>query len=86
MDRKEYLQLCQRVSTIPKGIMSVRENVPPELLVRHDNITYYPYAYELSYDNGQVKHKAILHDLKTNSITYAKLDRVTRLECDEDGK
>ena len=86
MDRKEYLQLCQKVSTIKKGNFDARDDVPPELLVKHDNITYYPYAYELSYDNGQVKHKAILHDLKTNSITYARLDRVMRLECDDDGR
>ena len=59
--------------------MGVIENVPPDLLVKCDNITYYPLAYELSYDNGQVKHKAILHDLKTNSITYARLDKVTKI-------
>ncbi len=52
MDRTEYLQLCQKVSTIKKGIFDVRENVPSDLLVRHNNITYYPYAYELSYDNN----------------------------------
>ena len=79
MDRKEYLQLCQKVSTIKKGKFDARENIPPELLVRHDNITYYPYAYELSYDKGKILHKAILHDLKTNSITYARLDKVTKI-------
>ena len=76
MDRTEYLQLCQKVSMLKSGICGIKQNVPPELLVKHNGIVYYPQAYELSFDNGKTQHKAILQDLKTNSITYADLGKV----------
>ena len=77
MDRAEYLQMCQKVSML-KSLYGIKRNVPQELLVKHNDIVYYPQAYELSFDNGATKHKAILHDLKTNSITYAELGKVTK--------
>lgn len=80
MDRTDYLQLCQKVSMLKGGLHDVKENVPSELLVRHKDVVYYPQAYELSYDNGKIQHKAILHDLKTNSITYADLGKVVKYD------
>lgn len=80
MDRKLYLELCQRVSVLKSGICGIKENVPDELKVIHNGIEYYPISYELSFDNGKPTHKAILHDLKANSITNADLGKVTKYE------
>lgn len=78
MNRDEYLKMCQKVSIFKNGICGIKQNVPDELKVIHKGIAYYPVAYELSFENGQTIHKAILHDLKSSSITYAKLERVEK--------
>ena len=81
MDRKLYLELCQKVSVLKDGICGIKENVPNELIVVYNGIKYYPVAYELSFDDkGSVRHTAILHDLKSNSITNADLGRVEKNE------
>ena len=81
MDRKLYLELCQKVSVLKNGVCGIKENVPDELMVVYNGINYYPVAYELSFDNkGNVIHKAILHDLYANAITHAKLERVAKYE------
>ena len=81
MQRTEYLELCQKVSVLKNGICGIKENVPDELMVVYNGIKYYPVAYELSFDEkGNVIHKAILHDLKANGITYADLGRVKKYE------
>lgn len=72
--------MCQKVSTLKRGLCGMIENAPPDLLVRHNGVVYYPQAYELSFDNGIAQHKAILHDLKANSITYADLGKVEKNE------
>ena len=81
MDRKLYIELCQKVSVLKNGICGIKENVPNELMVVYNGIKYYPVAYELSFDDkGNVIHKAILHDLMANSITYTDLERVQKYE------
>lgn len=80
MERNIFLQMCQKVSMLKSGICGIKENVPNELKVIHNGIEYYPISYELSFDNGQPTHTAILHDLKANSITNANLERVTKYE------
>ena len=80
IERTLFLQMCQRVSMLKNGICGIKENVPDELKVIHNGIVYYPVAYELSFDKGQTVHKAILHDLKANSITYADLGKVKKYE------
>lgn len=80
MDRKLYLELSQKVSVLKNGICGIKENVPDELKVIHNGIEYYPISYELSFNNGKPTHTAILHDLHTNSITNASLERVTKYE------
>ena len=81
MQRTEYLELCQKVSVLKNGICGIKENVPNELEVIYNGIAYYPVSYELSFDDkGNVRHTAILHDLKANSITNADLGRVTKYE------
>lgn len=79
MDRKLYLELCQKVSVLKNGICGIKENVPDELTVVYNGIKYYPTAYELSFDDkGNVRHTVILHDMKANSVTHADLQRVSR--------
>ena len=80
MDRKLYLELCQKVSVLKNGICGIKENVPDELKVIHNGIEYYPTAYELSFDKGQPVHTAILHDLKANSIMNADLRNVKNIK------
>ena len=80
MDRKLYIELCQKVSMLKSGICGVKENVPDELKVVHNGIVYYPVAYELSFNNGETQHTAILHDLKANAITHADLRRVDKFK------
>lgn len=79
MDRKLYIELCQKVSVLKNGICGIKENVPDELTVVYNGIKYYPAAYELSFDDkGNVRHTVILHDMKANSVTHADLQRVSR--------
>ena len=81
MQRTEYLELCQKVSVLKNGICGIKGNVPNELMVVYNGITYYPVSYELSFDDkGNVIHKTILHDLYANAVTYADLERVTKYE------
>lgn len=80
MDRTEFLQMCQKISMLKNGICGVKENVPDELKVVHNGIVYYPVAYELSFNNGETQHTAILHDLKSNAITHADLVRVDKFK------
>lgn len=78
MDRTEFLEICQKVSVLKDGICKIKQNVPDEFKVVYNDIVYYPVAYELSFENGQPLHKSILHALNTNSVIYAKLERVEK--------
>ena len=80
MDRKLYVELCQKVSMLKSEICGIKENVPDELKVIYNGIAYYPVSYELSFDNGKPTHTAILHDLYANSRTEADLERVEKHE------
>lgn len=81
MDRKLYLELCQKVSVLKNGVCGIKENVPDELMVVYNGINYYPVAYELSFDDkGNARHTAILHDLNANSIINADLRKVKKEE------
>ena len=65
MERKLYLELCQRQAT--KG----------SVLVEYDGAVYHPYAYELKFQSdGKIKHTAILKEPKANSLVYCKLEDV----------
>lgn len=81
MQRDIFLKMCQKVSALKSGICGIKENVPNELIVVYNGIKYYPVAYELSFDDkGNVRHTSILHDLHTNSITNANLEKVIKHE------
>lgn len=77
MDRNEYLALCKKCSEFKPGPGGIKNGIPKELRVIFGEVEYYPEAYELSFYNGErVIHTAILHDLKANSITRARLEMV----------
>ncbi len=81
IDRKTYLEMCQKCAMLPDGIMGIKQNVPKELRVVHNEIEYYPFGYTICFDdNGSPIHCAILHDLKANSITNAPLEKVQTLD------
>ena len=72
--------VVESLATLLPAVMQ-KENVPNELMVVYNGITYYPVSYELSFDDkGNVIHKAILHDLYANAVKYADLERVTKYE------
>ena len=78
MDRKEFLQICQRVSVLPETTMHVKTAIPPELTVLYEGIQFYPVGYEMTYKQGISQHTAILHDMKVNNIVKVKLERVKK--------
>lgn len=79
MDRTEFLEMCQRVAVLPDGIGGVK-NIPPELRLNYNGITFYPIGYKLSFTkDGKPSHTAILHDLKANSILECDLLKVEKV-------
>lgn len=65
MDRKEYLELCQKHA------------IGRQVVVVYKQHEYYPFKYELGFDkNGQTVHTAILKDLKANSLLYCRLEDI----------
>lgn len=78
MDRKEFLQICQRVSVLLETTMHIKTAIPPELTVLYEGIQFYPVGYEMSFKQGISQHTAILHDMKSNNIVKVKLERVER--------
>lgn len=68
MERKRYLELCQRYA------------VGEDIRVKYKETEYRPCRYELGFDSsGNSIHTAILKDLKTNSLLYCGLEDVK--EC-----
>ena len=78
MDRKEFLQICQRVSVLPETTMHIKTAIPPELTVFYEGIQFYPVGYEMTFKQGISQHTAILHDMKAHSISYVDLSRVEK--------
>jgi hypothetical protein len=68
---------------LPKGVQGIRINIPSELLVKCDTINYYPVGYKIIYDNGKVRHTAILHGLKANYILECDLQKVEGVKNEE---
>ena len=78
MDRKEFLQICQKVSVLPETTMHMKTAIPLELTVLYDGIQFYPTGYEMTFKQGISQHTAILHDMKAHSVVYADLDKVEK--------
>ena len=65
MERKRYLELCQKYA------------VGCDIRVLYKNDEYHPYRYELGFDgSGKSIHTAILKDIKANSVVYAALENI----------
>lgn len=79
MDKKEYLKLCQKASVY----VANKIEMPKELLLNGYE-EYYPFGYEITFKNGQIIHRAILHELNNNSIIYVNIDKINRLESSYD--
>lgn len=65
MERKRYLELCQKYA------------VGCDVRVKYKDTEYYPCRYELGFDsNGKPIHTAILKDVNANSVLHTKLEKV----------
>ena len=49
MERKEYLELCQRCAVLQDGLLGTKINIPDELKVVYKGIQYRPKAYLLTF-------------------------------------
>lgn len=78
MERKQFLEMCQKVSALPETTMHIKTSIPPELTVLYEGIQFYPIAYKMSFKGGISQHTAILHDMKSNNIIKVKLERVKK--------
>lgn len=77
MTRNEYLQMCQKASVLPEGVLGIKKDVPDELKVRYNNNIYYPLAYMLSFDlKGNATHHCVLHAIESNSTDLALLSDI----------
>lgn len=72
------MNLCRECAMMKeKGLFGIPKNVPDRLRVIYKGIEYYPQSYELGFnEDGTVKHTAIIHDLKINSICCVPLKDV----------
>ena len=80
MDRKEFLQICQRVSVLPEATMHIKTAIPPELTVLYEGIQFYPVGYEMTFKQGISQHTSILHDMKAHSVAYVDLSKVEKFK------
>lgn len=65
MERKRYLELCQKYA------------IGCDVRVKYKDTEHRPYRYELGFDsNGKSIHTAILRDIKANSISYVRLENI----------
>ena len=78
MDRTDYLNKCKECAMMcDEGMFGMKVNVPKHLQVEWKNVNYYPVGYELSFrKDGTVRHEAIIHDLKANSICHVPLQDI----------
>jgi hypothetical protein len=80
IDRKTYLEMCQKCSTL-ESIAGIVINVPSDLLVKYKNILYYPIGYEIFFNRDGVPiHSGILHDLKANCVVRANFQEINYYE------
>ena len=81
IERKKYLEMCQRVAILPSGVQNLKQNVPDNLKVVYDGIAYYPVSLDISFDKDcNVINTAILHSLTANSVIERNLKDVSVYE------
>ena len=85
MDRKTYLETCQKCAILPEGAMAIKKDVPDNLKVVYNEEIYYPIGYIMTFDReGAPVHHAILHSIKAFSQTIALLSSVDFADIDND--
>ena len=81
MERKEFFELAQKATVYTKQFRDLSKPLLEDCIVIYKNIKYYPQFVQVGYDEqGKVINIAILHDLKANSTTYGRLERVVKYE------
>ena len=80
MDRKVYLDLCQKYAVLLPYIREDKNiDIPEDMLVKCDNFTYYPVAYKLMFNSeGKVIHIAVLKERNANCIREVELGKVLK--------
>lgn len=74
IDRKTYLEMCQRYAVLPNSVLGIKDNVPDELKVTHKGHQYYPKSYTIEFDkSGNIVHIVTLHSLIANSVINCEL-------------
>ena len=73
MDRKKYLDMCKECSMLPKGALGIPTHIPEHLKLYVNGNTFYPVAYKLYWEDGQIQNRAELHDMGANCILAVKL-------------
>ena len=81
IERKTYLEMCQKVAILQSGVQNLKQNVPDGLKVVYDGIAYYPVSLDISFDkDGKVINTAILHSLTANSVIERNLKDISVYE------
>lgn len=81
MERKKFIELCQRCAILPNGVRNTKRSVPPDCMVEFEGIKYYPIGYELWFDlRGNPMHTAVIHALNVNSVMRVPLHEVYNIE------
>lgn len=77
MERKEYIQLCQRAS-FKTGYAGAwwAAKWDDEELVYWKGEQFVPVDYQFGFRKGNPTHQAILHDLKANAVYIAPLSEI----------
>jgi hypothetical protein len=83
MERKEFLQLCQKCAVLPDIRFGVKD-IPNYLTVFYDGTRYYPLELRIGFDkSGNTQNKAVLHDMYANSVISCDLEKVV---CSEQNR
>lgn len=79
MERNEFFKLAQKATVYTDGFSRLNKEAPIDCIVMFQGIKYYPISIEVGFDkDGNTKNTVRLHDLKSNSVTYADLGRVDK--------
>lgn len=77
IERKTYLEMCQKVSVRPSGVLGIKKYIPDDLKVVYGDVSYYPVSLNISFDKfGKAVNTAIIHSMKANSTLSVNLKDV----------
>lgn len=77
IDRKTYLEMCQKCAVLPDRVFGIKDSVPDELKITYNGNQYYPKSYTIQFDkSGDIIHIVTLHSLIANSVINCELKDV----------